>query len=292
MTLAPAEALHDLAHRHLPPDDAARWIGLLTPGLRLAHAGDGPAAGRLGGLPELPLDLPWPTWEGDGPLSHIASLDCAALAAAGDCGLALPDSGTLLFFHFDGRVDGDDSPVDASDPATRPGAQVLHVPAGTPTRVRPAPPELLAYPEVPLTAQAGMTVPAYAAPGLRAAFGKVVDSARWRHHPLNGRLFTKGLIDLDSTPDDVRHRIGGHPVPVQGAVEREIAQAVLGRPGTSRNDPDLDVEAARWVLLAQIDTDYAADMMWGDVGTLYWLIRPADLAAGRFDHARFALQCC
>ncbi|MDX3534562.1 hypothetical protein PV721_09295 [Streptomyces sp. MB09-01] len=60
MTHAPAEALHDLAHRLLSPDDAARRIGTLAPGLRLAHAGDGAAAGRLGGLPELPVGTPWP----------------------------------------------------------------------------------------------------------------------------------------------------------------------------------------------------------------------------------------
>ena len=29
--------------------------------------------------------------------------------------------------------------------------------------------------------------------------------------------------------------------------------------------------------------DDAANMMWGDVGTLYWMIRPEDLAARRFD---------
>lgn len=28
-------------------------------------------------------------------------------------------------------------------------------------------------------------------------------------------------------------------------------------------------------------------MMWGDVGTLYWMIRPEDLAAQRFDKALF-----
>ncbi|MFG2233874.1 DUF1963 domain-containing protein [Streptomyces sp. NPDC048723] len=41
------------------------------------------------------------------------------------------------------------------------------------------------------------------------------------------------------------------------------------------------------MLLAPIDTADEAD-----VGTLYWLIRPADLAAGRFDEASFAWQCC
>ncbi|MER6444269.1 DUF1963 domain-containing protein [Streptomyces venezuelae] len=291
MTHAPAEALHDLAHRHLQPDDAARWIGLLAPGLRLTRAGDGPVAGQLGGLPRLPLGLPWPTWEGHGPLSHIASLDCGALAAAGDCGLALPDSGTLLFFLYDGRPDDGDPLVHASDPGTRPGAQVLHVPADTPTHPCPAPPELPPYPVVPLTVQAGTTVPAYDAPGVRAAFGEVVDSDRWRHHPVNARPLAVALTALDTAPGDVRHRVGGHPVPVQGSVEWEIAHAVLG-PGVPRSDPRVGEEAARWVLLAQFDTDYEAEMMWGDVGTLYWLIRPADLAAGRFDRARFVWQCC
>lgn len=201
MTHAPAEALHDLARRLLSPDDAARWIALLRPGLRLAHAGDGPVAGRLGGLPDLPLDMPWPEGEGNGPLSHLASLDCAALTAAGNSGLALPASGTLLFFLFDGRLDDEDCMVYPSDPETRPGSRVLHVPADTPTRRHPAPAALSPYPEVALTAQAGLSVPA-------------------------------------------------------------------AIPCPSRS------------------------LMWGDAGTVYWLIRPADLAAGRFEEAMFTWQCC
>ncbi|MFJ3727871.1 YwqG family protein [Streptomyces sp. NPDC090045] len=291
MTHAPAEALRDLAHRLLSPEDAARWIGMLAPGLRLVHAGDGAAAGRLGGLPELPADTPWPVWEGHGPLSHIASLDCAALAAAGDAGLALPASGTLLFFLFDDRLDGDDPLVHPDDPESRPGARVVYVPAGTATRPHPAPAGLPPYPEVPLTAQAGLTVPSSDAPSVRAAFGEAADSRDWRHHPVNARPFDNALGALDPDPRGSRHRLGGHAVPVQGAVEWEIAHALVGS-GASRQDPRLNDEAAKWVLLAQIDTDDAADMMWGDVGTLYWLIRPADLAAGRFEEALFTWQCC
>jgi len=33
-------------------------------------------------------------------------------------------------------------------------------------------------------------------------------------------------------------------------------------------------------------------MMWGCVGTLYWMIRPEDLAARRFDMALFTWQYC
>ncbi|MFD8883156.1 hypothetical protein ACFV0H_11580 [Streptomyces erythrochromogenes] len=86
--------------------------------------------GRLGGLPDLPLDMPWPEGEGNGPPCHIAS------------GLALPASGTLLFFLFDGRLDDEDCMVHPSDPETRPGSRVPHVPAGT----RPPPNSRLSVP--------------------------------------------------------------------------------------------------------------------------------------------------
>ncbi|MFJ2594915.1 DUF1963 domain-containing protein [Streptomyces erythrochromogenes] len=107
----------------------------------MTHA-PSPVAGRLGGLPDLPLDMPWPEWEGNGPLSPIASLDCGALSAAGDSGLALPASGTLLFFLFDGSL-GDDCMVYPSDPGTRPGPRVT-----ARARRHPAPAELSPYPGV------------------------------------------------------------------------------------------------------------------------------------------------
>ncbi|MEC4575621.1 hypothetical protein [Streptomyces virginiae] len=108
-------------------------------------------------------------------------LDCAALSAAGDSGLALPASGTLLFSLFDGRLDGDDCMVHPEDPGTRPGARVLFVPAGTPTRRHPAPDELPPYLAVALTAQAGLNVPTSHAPGVRArsTHGPDDEAAAW-----------------------------------------------------------------------------------------------------------------
>jgi uncharacterized protein YwqG len=78
-------------------------------------------------------------------------------------------------------------------------------------------------------------------------------------------------------------------VPVQGPVEYDIANAALD--GTHAwGDQPLDQEAERWMLLAQFDSDADAKMAWGEVGTLYWLIRPEDLAALRFDQARLTVQ--
>ena len=46
-----------------------------------------------------------------------------------------------------------------------------------------------------------------------------------------------------------------------------------------------------WILLGQFDTDGQAQFMWGEGGVLYYLIRPADLAARQFDQTVFTWQC-
>jgi uncharacterized protein YwqG len=125
------EALTALARRHLPAAAAERWAALLRPAARLLPAqspGD-PIVGHLGGLPRLPAGTAWPVWEGHGPLSLVATVDCAALPG-GALDIPLPGSGTLLFFFFGGRADDHEACVDYADPATRDGARVLYVPSG------------------------------------------------------------------------------------------------------------------------------------------------------------------
>ncbi|GAA0533157.1 hypothetical protein GCM10010172_12510 [Paractinoplanes ferrugineus] len=50
-------------------------------------------------------------------------------------------------------------------------------------------------------------------------------------------------------------------------------------------------EALLWTSLVQIDSDNDTEMVWGDCGSLYWVRRRDDLAAGRFDAAAFIFQC-
>ncbi|MEU3877361.1 MULTISPECIES: YwqG family protein [Streptomyces] len=296
---ASATPLHDLARTHLPAEAAARWTGLLRPGATLekAEAGE-PVAGRLGGLPLLPQGVEWPVWEGHGPLSFVASVDCAALPA-GELDIPLPADGTLAFFYFDGQIDSGDAFVDFADPECRPGARVIHIPAGVPVAERPLPlyecdhgedgddcedcEQLEAYPEVPLTVRVEATAPDIWHPVVREAFGS--DDSSLEGWP---EEFTDALYDRKPGPG---HQVGGHAHPVQNPLEYEIAHAALGQ-DVRWDDPRVAEDAGNWVLLAQFDTDGDADMMWGDCGALYWLIRPADLAALRFDRAMFTMQCC
>ncbi len=49
--------------------------------------------------------------------------------------------------------------------------------------------------------------------------------------------------------------------------------------------------ARRWRLLLQLDSDDNANMMWGDLGMLYFCLSEESLAARRFDDGVVILQC-
>ncbi|WP_334662755.1 YwqG family protein [Streptomyces cyaneofuscatus] len=287
MTHGSRDAFRSLALRHLPPDDAEKWLGLLRPGarLRVATGADVPAV-RLGGLPALPADSPWPVWDGHGPLSFIASVDCARLPTAA-LDIGLPESGTLLFFYFDGQLDDGEALVLAEDRESWAGARVLHVAPTQEAAEREAPAGLRPYPMVPLTARVEATATEPWHPSVRAAFAPHAPLGNRYGHPVCSQEFLDALWELD---DETGHQIGGHVHSVQDPVEIEIAEAVLDGE-VSWEGPRLAEEAGNWVLLAQFGSEDAADMMWGDAGVLYWLIRPEDLAERRFERAMFTWQC-
>ncbi|MEU2610473.1 YwqG family protein [Micromonospora sp. NPDC007271] len=252
----------------------------------LTGSGAGPVVGQLGGEPALPVDVAWPWWEGKGPLAFIASVDCSALPDL-DGDSLLPRAGSLLFFYFDGQVDDGENVIGYWDPDSARGARVVFVPPGAPVRSRAAPAPIEAYPLVPLHAEPVATAPSVDHPVLYGAFGALFDEETGRVHPVVNSDFRRALFDLCGAG----HQLGGYAYPIQGEVEYEVAQAVLGG-NVKWEDPALRDEAVKWVLLAQFDSDDAANMMWGDCGMLYWLIRPEDLAARRFDRATFTWQCC
>ncbi|MEV5683473.1 YwqG family protein [Streptomyces sp. NPDC052164] len=277
-----------LAAEHLPGDFAQRWTALLRPCVRLRRAvGGEQAVATLGGKARLPAGIGWPEWPGHGPLSFIASVRCNELPREGlaDC---FPQDGTLLFFYFDGRTDTD-AFVSADDPDTWVGAQVLYVPENTPVFPTPAPPDLEPFPRVSLTAETEQSAPDLWLPQVRKAL--LGEGRDWPDHPRDTSAELKPFLRaFGRLRTRTGHQIGGHAVPVQGPVEYEIAHGALGSMH-AWGDRSHDQEAQRWVLLAQFDSDSDARMEWGDAGTLYWLIRPEDLAAHRFGRAGLTVQC-
>ena len=200
--------------------------------------------------------------------------------------MEFPRDGTLLFFYFDGQAD-EDAFVSVDDPETRAGARVLYIPEGTPVFPADPPHVLEALPRVELGAATGQSAPDLWLPQTRRAL--LGDTRHWPHPrdtPTELKPFVRAFGRLRTR---IGHQIGGHAVPVQGPVEYEIANAAYGGMHAWGDEP-LDQEAECWVLLAQFAGDSDARTTWGDEGVLYWLIRPEDLAAHRFDQARLTVQ--
>jgi uncharacterized protein YwqG len=259
----------------------APLTALFRPAARLFAGVDGKqSGGYLGGNPVLPPATDWPMWPGHGPLTFIASVNCADLPLR-ELDIPLPADGTLLFFYFDGQLDGGNHPVYCEDPETMTGTRVIFIPAGVPVKERATPEGLTANPKIGLSSEVVATAPHGAHALLRKTFsaGNVSPEDRPSAQVFGDvvQLVTKGPL----------HQIGGFAYPIRCPVESEVAQTALGGK-VPWHDPRLATEATRWVLLAQIDI--GGDMMRGGVGALYWLIRPDDLANRRFDAALFTWQ--
>ena len=282
--------LAEAGRQYFSETDAETWIGLLRPAfhLRALEPGEQPV-GYLGGDPLMPKDIEWPTWEGRGPLYFVAAVDCARVPTR-YMDIPLPESGTLLFFYFDGLGE---SSVAYNDPdSVINGTRVIHIPADAETAPRTRPDGAAPFPRLELGGEMIATVPDNENHALIAAYGDPDDPVAYTDYPTvdpAGTGFWEALTAFrrDHSP---HHRIGGYALPIQGQVEPEGARVF--HPADDEQDEEARKEtAAQLVLLAQIDSDARSGMGWGDAGRLYWLIRRDDLAAGRFEQATFTWQC-
>ena len=121
-----------LAGAHLTAEDNASYLAELRPSARLRRAGAGetPTA-VLGGDPELPSSMEWPSWEAM-QLDFLATVDLPAVHAVLP-GAPLPSTGRLLFFAVGSLFGPGDEMVGALQPVSRPGWRVIYLPEGTET---------------------------------------------------------------------------------------------------------------------------------------------------------------
>ncbi|MDY7090411.1 MAG: YwqG family protein [Actinomycetota bacterium] len=286
---ANASELIEVARATLPPAVADAWIGLLRPAIRLRRVEAGEqTVGQLGGSPALPDGTPWPQSPAGRPLGFVAGIDLGRLPV-GSLDVPLPADGTLLLFYRDPSEDPDEAfwisdPVPVAQP---PAGRVVFVPAGTATTLRTEPGAAV-YPEVPLAGELIATGPDWEHPSLQQAVEQLPDADReFMAEASNSDEFRDEVGNRTELP---RHYLGGYADPVQGSVEVEAAWQHLGS-RQPYSDPALWDQARQWTSLVQIDSDDDAEMMWGDCGSLYWVMRPDDIAAARFEAAAFTFQC-
>ena len=196
----------------------------------------------------------------------------------------LPGSGLLLFFYHSEQATW------GFDPKDRGSWRVVHIDDDAQNcslRAAPSSPQSpTEYPEKPVEPYLINTLPS------------------WE----DSRVEQLGMSDseADAYTDECSavyveqpaHQLFGHASPQQGNdmdLECQLVSNGLYC-GDSRGYADpraeaLESGAADWRLLLQVDSDDDADMMWGDLGMLYFWIRHEDLRSRNFENTWMILQC-
>lgn len=243
---------------------------LALPTLYLTDAVE-PSHSKLGGTPDLPVGMEWPT-SVEGPMGFLVQIDLAAARASGGPDW-LPVSGTLYAFH-DERWGFADQ------------VRVIYAPDGARAPVEP--PFWLKkewrYPERRVGFVQRQSIPSTdwlavdpAAVDLRDVEWDDIDALR---QPPEGQ--------------DRSHRLGGYPDEIQGdqmAVSSEYAIRGLECSYRDPVPPDILEASAAWRLLLQIDSDERLKMSWGDSGMIYVFVREQDARASDFSQTVAISQC-
>lgn len=285
-------ALRDLL-RELPTDLAQSIAAGARPAVRFATqridpASAPPGLSRFGGAPDLPAGRAWPTWQPPGgsakrALAFFAQVRLDGLAGVVD--VPLPEEGLLSFFcdfDFQGGITG----LYADE---HEGSQVVHLDASDCVR-RETPAGMVPLPAAVLQPVTVTTIALSEDGDLDDEDYDTFDACEQALEAHVARAVPEGW-DLGG-----RHQLGGHARYIQHPVEEEALQAAAGvyrRQGGFDTERWMAVrhEVPEWRLLLQLDSDDTLDVMWGDVGTVYWVARADRLAAGAWSDVWFNFQC-
>jgi uncharacterized protein YwqG len=232
---------------------------------------------KLGGLPDLPEALEWPSFEGK-PQAFIGQLRLSVLAKD-PLASCLPGWGMLYFFYEQDQATWGD------DPGKSGFFKVLFHENETGLAARPAPLGLAAealYKEMAFGSRQESSYPDF--------FDREYSLGRdlaWECGLRRDQILGKGPL----------HRVLGFPDPLQGEMRLQCQMVshgiILGSAEYHRDSrvEELKKGAKDWKLLLQIDSDDRTGMMWGDGGRLYYWIAEEALRKRRFEEAWMILQC-
>jgi uncharacterized protein YwqG len=261
--------------------------------------GAGPlGASRLGGAPDLPATLAWPTREGT-HLTFLAQLDLSALTPGWVAGL--PSSGWLYFFLGVDQPASDvthavlyfDGPREALSPAAPPsGTRAIDrfSPRDLPACALRLEPSLV----VDGAAEEALELEEFALEFLEAsqtALGGLPVS--WGHDPRQDAYvlrtgFASLLHRTHLEPQDLEKQTREAWTAADDERAEELERATEQLRVFRAEEPVHRAEMKRWRVLFVLGSEREAGMCWWDAGALQFLVRADDLSERRFDRT----YCC
>ena len=254
-----------------------------------AHPYDtmGVGTSRIGGLPDLPKNIDWPTWR-EKPLTFLGQFRLADLSRF-DCCRVLPSSGHLWFFYDSEQITW------GFDPQDRGSWRILYADTNEADVRRREVRGLPTYSQCTLTLHNFLSIPGpehLSVAPLKLTLDEI-EQIEEIDRDLH-EMIESGSHDQGYEP---HHQLLGHPREIQGEMQLEcqlVSNGLYCGDATGYQDPArkfLEQGAKDWQLLFQLDADDDLGMMWGDCGRLYFWVRRQDLAKRVFENAWMVLQC-
>lgn len=249
-------------------------------------------ASRLGGNADVPLGFTWPTHR-DRPLEFLLQVNLADVAENGGPAY-LPRAGTLAFFY-----DLEEQPW-GFDPKERTGSHVAYFEPGTELLPSSVPPSGFALEPARLEFFPMLTLPHVGSLPGEPMWDEIKTTYGWDSREDSDSAWELS-VRLSSAygplQKGTQHRFGGYPYEVQNPMEPEAQLVSHGiycggsDAYESERAKELLKGAGEWHLVLQLDSDGGANLMWGDLGMLYFWSRLTDLAERAFDRSWMTLQC-
>lgn len=250
----------------------------------------GETISKLGGNPALPADFEWPVNK-NRLLEVVLQVDLSEVAPH-DVTRSLPTDGLLTFFY-----DMEEQPW-GFDPKDASGFRVLYTPPSLAVVERQSAESEYKLPEKRLSLRPSLSVPSY---GSRAydKLSQITQFTDAEADRFDGFGIELALVDSGYQRKywGGKHRFLGYSDNVQGDMQLEVelvSNGLYAGNASGYEDPralELEANADDWILLLQVDSDEGIDLMWGDVGSVYFWIKKADLASRNFDNVWMILQC-
>jgi uncharacterized protein YwqG len=240
---------------------------------------------RLGGIPDLPPEIAWPTWQGK-PQSFIAQINLSELPDFSDRNL-LPKKGFLFFFYDSAQSTSGMYKSEQSSFAVFYSIDLAHsiqpnlmpIDFEQSTLFKPA---LLSF-------TIGPSIPGWEHP-LLERLGLSFEE-RLEYAQITSQVET----DVQEQRQRFLHQMLGYPQPMQFEVAWDCERAQVGYWEADKEkrrelEPFIREQVEQWELLLQVDYDTHTGMDWIGSGRIYYMIRRQDLEQRQFNQAWFVLQ--